>query len=268
MSALMAPPELEATERRYPALISPRRALAIIELMRLPPGGAALDVACGRGGLLVDAVAMYGCSGLGLGEDPALLAQARADAAANGVAGRTEFRACTPLEFVAERRYDAILCVGAAAAFGAPAEAAARCLEWLRVGGVLLVGDPFLRRAPPPGYRALLGTAVEQLPMTGGHAHTIVAAGYELLATAVCSESEWDAHESAAYRACLQSAAARPGDPQARELRARAELRYHAYWKYGRDTLGYAFHAFRKPRAPLRAVGAAPVAAAPGAAAP
>ena len=260
MSALMVPPELEGAERRYPALISARRAMAVIELMRVPPGGAALDVACGRGGLLIDAVALGGCTGLGLGSDAAQLAQARADAAANGVAPYTEFRQCAPLAFIAERRYDAILCVGATAAFGTPDEAAARCLEWLRVGGVLLMGEPFLRRPPPPGYRALLGDALEQLPMTGGHARTIVAAGYELLATAVCSESEWDAHESATYRACLHSAAARPADPAALALRARAEARYHAYWKYGRDTLGYAFHAFRKPRAPLRAVAGCPVA--------
>jgi hypothetical protein len=39
-----------------------------------------------------------------------------------------------------------------------------------------------------------------------------------------------------------------------RSSSARAERWHQAYWRHGRDTLGYALHAFRKPRHALHLV--------------
>jgi cyclopropane fatty-acyl-phospholipid synthase-like methyltransferase len=256
-------PELVAAdidERRYPAPVSARRALAVIDMLRVPAAGCVLDVACGRGGLLLDTVALHDCQGLGLAAEDAIAAAARASAEREGLAARVEFSATAATAFTPARRFDAILCVGAAtSAFGTLEEAAARCLDWLRVGGVLVLGAPFLRRAPAPGYHAVLGTAAQTLLMRGAAARAFVDAGFELLVTAICSESEWDAHETARYRASLRYSAARPDDAGAAALRERAEAWYQAYWTYGRDTLGYSFHAFRKPRQPLRAIAPARV---------
>jgi SAM-dependent methyltransferase len=243
--------------RRYPAPVSARRALAVIEMLRLPPAGRVLDLAAGTGGLLLDAMALNEGRGLGLVANEADAGLARAAAVREGLDARVEFRVVPPGEFAPTERFDAILLVQPTpSADGGPELAAARCRDWLRVGGVLLVGQPFLRRPPPPRYRALLGAAGQGLRTTGACAAAIVAAGFELLVTAVCSETEWDAHESASYRARLHYAAAFPDPRAASALRERAETWYHAYWRYGRDTLGFSFHAFRKPR------GLAPVAVA------
>ena len=235
--------------RRYPAPVSARRALAAIEMLHLPPGGRVLDLAAGTGGLLLDAMALSEGRGLGLVANEADAERARAAARREGLEARVEFRVGSAERFVPEERYDAILLVQPAAiAGGDPESDAARCLEWLRVGGVLLVGRPFLRRPPPPGYRALLGAAGAGLKSTGASAGAFVAAGFELLVTAVLSESEWDAHESASYRESLRRAAVLPDASVASVVRERAEAWYRAYWRYGRDTLGFSFHALRKPR--------------------
>lgn len=248
-------PNAAPLARRYPAPLSARRALAVIEMLRLPPAGRVLDLAAGTGGLLLDAMTLNEGRGLGLVASETDATLARAAAVREGLAGRAEFQVVAPAEFVPTERFDAILLVEpTASADGGPELAAARCLDWLKVGGVLLVGQPFLRRPPPPLYRALLGAAGHGLRSTGASAGAIVAAGFELLVTAVCSESEWDAHESASYRARLSYAAGFEDARAARALRERAETWYHAYWRYGRDTLGFALHAFRKPRG-LSAVG-------------
>jgi cyclopropane fatty-acyl-phospholipid synthase-like methyltransferase len=252
MAPVHAPAEA-ADERRYPAPVSARRARAIAELLEVAPGGAVLDLGAGPAGLLFDAVAAYDCRGVGLVGREADAAAARAAAEHEGLSARIEFRTTPPAEFLPTRRFDAILCVGDhARPGGALEEAAEHCLAWLRVGGVFVYGEPFLRRPPPPVYRALLGAAGEGLRLPGVSARTIVAAGFELTLTAVLSESEWDAHESAAYRASLRRAALDADDGQA--LRERAERWYQAYWRHGRDTLGYALHAFRKPRHALTVV--------------
>ncbi|HXQ63456.1 MAG TPA: class I SAM-dependent methyltransferase [Steroidobacteraceae bacterium] len=230
--------------------MSARRALAVIEMLRVPRGGCVLDLAAGTGGLLLDAVALHDCRGLGLVASESLAAAGRAAASGEGLAARVDFAVAAMPECVPTRRFDAILCVAPEPPPCSSLEAvAARCLEWLRVGGVFVLGEPFLRRAPAPGYRALLGEAGARLRMTGASASSIVGAGFELLVTAVCSESEWDAHESAVYRATLKYAATQHDELQATALKERADAWYQAYWRYGRDTLGFAFHAFRKPRA-------------------
>jgi SAM-dependent methyltransferase len=247
-------PALAPERRRYPAPVSAQRALSVLERLPLHADAHVLDVACGRGGLLLDTVALHGCQALGLTTDPAALAEAREFAVGERLDARAEFRLGSAADFVPEHRYDAILCVGAPEQFGALEETASRCLEWLRVGGMLVFGAPFLRRTPPTGYREVLGAAAEHLRPSGVYARSVVGSGFELMVTAVCSESEWDAYESAAYRAQVRYASAHPDEPGIDGLRERADAWYQAYWKYGRDTLGYAFHLFRRPRAVLRAV--------------
>jgi SAM-dependent methyltransferase len=240
---------------RYPAPVSARRALAVAELLEVAPGGTVLDLGDGPTGLLLDAVARNACRGLGLVASATAAAAARATAEREGLGERIEFRVVAAPEFVPPPRVDAVLGVGGLSRPPGPLEAAAgRCLGWLRVGGLFVYGEPFLRRTPAPVYRELLGADGEGLPMPGVSARTVVAAGFELTLTAVLSESEWDAHESAVYRASLRRAAESADQLGAAALRERAERRYQAYWRHGRDTLGYALHAFRKPRHPLYAV--------------
>jgi SAM-dependent methyltransferase len=247
-------PDHARAQPRYPAPVSARRALAVIEMLRLPRAARILDVAAGSGGLLLDAVALHDGSGLGLVSDESEATSARAAAEREGLAGRADFTVATPGTFAPERRFDAILCVRPTPApRDSFAAVAVDCFEWLRVGGVLLVGEPFLRRPPAPRYRALLGDAGAELAATGARAGALVAAGFELKVTVVCSESEWDAHESARYRAALREAANLTDESAARAVRERAEAWYHAYWRYGRDTLGFAFQAYGKPRS-LRAI--------------
>lgn len=234
--------------RRYPAPVSARRALAVVEMLRLPPGGRVLDLAADAGGLLMDAVAQSEGRGLGIVTRESDAEALRGAAASEGLGGRLDFALSTAFLDPAER-FDAILSVQAATAVdGGPALETEENLRWLRVGGTLVVGEPFLRRTPSPRYRELLGDSARDLKTVGGTARSIVARGFELLVTAVLSETEWDAHESASFRATQAYAATLLDQRAAARLVERAESWYHAYWMYGRDTLGFAFQSFRKAR--------------------
>ncbi len=120
-------PEAPRPDRRYPAPVCARRALAVIRMLRLPTASRVLDLAAGSGGLLLDAMAVSEGRGLGLVAGEADAALARAAAEREGLAERVEFRVATPDSFVAGERYDAILFVlQAPSAEGAPELVAAR----------------------------------------------------------------------------------------------------------------------------------------------
>jgi cyclopropane fatty-acyl-phospholipid synthase-like methyltransferase len=167
MHRVHAPPA--ATDaRRYPAPVAARRALAVAELLAVASDGSVLDLGGAPAGPLFDAVTRNGCRGHGLVRSAAALPAARAAAEREGLAARVEFSAATPAEFVPTRRYDAILCLGDLThPRAALDDAAGRCRAWLRGGGLLVCGEPFLRRAPAPAYRALLASAGEGLRMPG-----------------------------------------------------------------------------------------------------
>lgn len=235
--------------RRYPAPLGASRVLSVIEMLRLPPGGNLLDLAAGAGGVLLDAVALSDGRGVGLIAAQADLAAARAAAAGEGLEARAEFVLATAAAFDTAQRFDAILSIRSLASTApVPGLDPGRSLGWLRPGGVLVVGEPFFRRPPSPAYRALLGDAATAIGGPGASARAIVAAGYELLVSATLSETEWDAEASSSYRAALAAAAACADARLAGALRERADARYHGYWDFGRDTLGYAFQAFRRAR--------------------
>jgi precorrin-6B methylase 2 len=44
------------------------------------------------------------------------------------------------------------------------------------------------------------------------------------------------------------------GEAAAVQARNRAQSLYHAYWRHGRDALGFGLHVFRKPRGAVRLV--------------
>jgi len=247
---------------RYPPPVSASRALALVERLTTAPGGLILDVGCGTGGLLLDTVALHRCRGVGYERNSELATLARAQVQAEGQEQSIEIRNQPAREANPAERFDAILSLDAADSFGSVAEAAERCHGWLKVGGLFVLGEPFLRRAPGARYRGLLGdrlgVAAERLDGNGAAARAVVRAGFELLWTAILSEAEWDAYEGASYRAITAYASQHPEDPDALMLRQRAEAWYQGYWNGGRDTLAFGVHGFVRPRRQLALVKVTP----------
>jgi SAM-dependent methyltransferase len=247
---------LDRRLQRYPPPLSAPRALALIERLAVPATGRILELGCGTGGLLLDAVAHYGCAGCGIEADAELVACARENVAAAGLAGRIEILGSDEFGPEPRTRYAAMVCCAATDAFGTLEEIAERACAWLNPGGLLVLGAPFLRRAASGKYVDLLVERLGALARGPGStgAPTVVRAGFELHFTMVLGEAEWDAYESASYRALLRYAALHPTDPDAAVIRARAEATYHGYWQHGRDSLGFALHCFGRARRTLAVV--------------
>jgi SAM-dependent methyltransferase len=244
---------------RYLYPLSSAKADSLIGALDIASGDLVIDLGCGNGGLLIDAIARGNCRGVGVEADATLLTLADAEARRRGAVQRLQLIHQPVAEYAAASGVaDTIICLGGTATFGGLGAAAARCYELLRVGGRLLLGDFFWRRSPPAAYRELLGPAALTVPALGANARITVNAGFEQQLTTLASESEWDAFETARYRSALADAerlaASTAGETAAAPARQRAQSLYQAYWRHGRDALGFGLHVFRKPRGPMRLV--------------
>lgn len=129
-------------------------ALGLLAEAGLAPGARALDPACGRGGAALTLAARLGCLVDGVDEDPALVAEAEAEARRLGLPCR--FRpgdAAGALEAAAGNPRDLVVWLGMGPALGGPVETAGALRRAVRPGGLVLLEGAFLREgaAPPDG---------------------------------------------------------------------------------------------------------------------
>jgi SAM-dependent methyltransferase len=241
---------------RYPPPLSGARALAIIDRLEVGPEGTLLELGCGTAGFLIDAVRRHGCRGLGVEADAELATAARIAVDDARLSARIEIASRADAGLDERSRFAAIVCLTSGEPYGSPGEIAASARALLAPQGLLVLGAPFLRKPPARGYFELIAPRLPpgaEAP-GGAIAQTVVRAGFELLSTMVLAEAEWDAYESASYRALIDYAEAHAGDPEARDIRARAEACYHGYWQHGREVLGFMLHCFARARRPLAVV--------------
>jgi len=199
-----------------------------------------LDVGCGAGELLARIKARHGARTEGIEPAPDWAAAARERGV--DIVHEAAFRDVT-LELGG---YDLVCCLASSHAVGPWADALSGLAALARAdGGLGLVGEGFWRREPSAGYlEALDGASADELPdgleeLEAGAGE----AGWEVLATAVASDADWEAYEQTLIvngEAALED----EDDPALRAWIDAAKAR----WDHpdGRDTIGFALLTLRR----------------------
>ncbi|MER5770386.1 SAM-dependent methyltransferase [Streptomyces sp. NPDC001985] len=198
-----------------------------------------LDLGCGRAVWLERAARNRpGLRAEGVDLDAAAVARGRENLRAAGLDGRIALHTGDAAGFAPGHRFDVVICVGAAHAFGGllPALEAAR--RHLAPGGTALIGDGFWEREPD---RAALGAgfAADEYDTLAVTVDRVTAEGWTPVHGHVSSLAEWDAYEWAWTGTLARWGLDHPEDPESGDaLRAAAEHR--AGWLRGyRRTLGF-----------------------------
>ena len=125
-----------------------------VEAMALPRGGRVLDIACGKGELLVRLALRYGARGTGIDLSPYSRRDAKESARSRAPRARLQFVLKDGAAFRPPRgvRYDAACCVGATWVFGGWEGTLRALIRLAAPGGTLVVGHPFWRRPPSDAY--------------------------------------------------------------------------------------------------------------------
>jgi len=119
--------------------------------------------------------------------------------------------------------------------------------ESVRPGGMLLWGETIWKREPSEMVRLLLGPGVANYAPHADCVRAGEAADLLPLYATTSSEQEWDEYAFRYTTALENHVRDHPDDPDAAELRNRAQGWRGLYLHEGRDSMGFGLYLFRKP---------------------
>ena len=225
--------------------ISREKLLELGERLRLGPGSTVLDVASGRGGPAVALAEAFGCRVHGIELRTDFHAVALERAAAAGLEETVTFELADAAEVeLPPDTYDVALCLGASFVWGGLAGTLDALEPVVRPDGHVVVGEPYWRRLPLP-----LDYADRDAPYTTleGTVDVFESGALRTVAVIASSEDDWDRYETLHWRAVGEWLDANPDHEDAPEVRRRRERDKRTYLRYGRELLGWALFAGRKP---------------------
>jgi SAM-dependent methyltransferase len=219
----------------------------MIRLLDLPRGARVLDIACGKGELLIRLAEQHATRGVGVDISAYCIADVRATAAARAPGAEIELLTMDAVDYHgAPASFDLACCVGASWTFGGH-EATLRALAALvRPGGQVLVGEPFWRLEPEPEYIEWSRLRRDEFGTHAGNVQAGVSMGLVPLYALASDENDFDRYESLQWRAAERYAREHPADPDVPELLARVTRGRHEYLTWGRATLGWSLYLFRR----------------------
>lgn len=227
--------------------LDPTKLDELLGLVNLPDGARVLDIATGKGEVLIRLAERTGLRGIGVDLSPFCVRDAGATARQRGVDARVAFVLADGASFdPGADPFDLTLCIGASWVFGGHRDTLTALRDRTRPGGQILVGEPYWRTNPSQEYLAAVHLAPDAFLTHAGN----VAAGADMglvpLYTMVSSADDWDRYEGLQWRAAERYAVSHPDDPDVPELLERSRHRRDAYLAHGRDVLGWALYLFRR----------------------
>ncbi|WDZ93504.1 cyclopropane-fatty-acyl-phospholipid synthase family protein [Nocardiopsis sp. HUAS JQ3] len=221
---------------------------ALGESLRLDPGTRVLDLASGSGEMLCTWARDLGFTGTGVDISTLFTEQARARAAELGVADRVEFVHGDAAGHVADEPVDLAACVGATWIGGGVAGTVELLERSLRPGGMMLVGEPYWRTAPPDEETArdCNATAIAdflELPDLIGRFQGL---GYDVVEMTLSDQDSWDRYAAAQWLSMRRWLDRNPDDELAAEVREELSTEPVRYARGTREYLGWGVFALMR----------------------
>ena len=221
--------------------ITPEKLATLGAALRLESGTRVLDLGSGSGEMLCTWGRDHGIVGTGVDMSRLFFEQAKRRAEELGVAKQVNFIHGDAAGYVAEEKVDVAACVGATWIGGGLAGTIGLLAQSLRVGGVLLIGEPYWRRLPPTEEvaRGCLAGAVSDFLTLPDLLASFGRLGHDVVEMVLADQDGWDRYEAAKWLTMRRWLDANPDDELAEEVRARLTSEPERYATYTREFLGW-----------------------------
>jgi len=219
----------------------------LVGLLRLNPGSAVLDIACGKGELLTRLAERYGISGIGVDISQYFVADAEQKLRERVPDAQTQILNMNGTDYSPDQLFDLAMCIGASWVYKGHRGTLSALKSMTKPDALILVGEPFWLKDPDDAYLLAENLTRE---MFGTHYENVLVGedeGLFPLYTMVSSHDDWDRYETLQWYAAEKYARDNPDDPDVSEILTRVAHGRTDYLHWGRDTLGWAMYLFRKP---------------------
>lgn len=233
----------EIAEGDHPILnpFSPEKLDLLGSILNLNSSVRVLDLACGKGEMLVRWANDYEIRGVGVDISDVFLSSAHQRAFMMNVGDRVHFvHADAGTYPEPHHQFDLISCLGATWIGGGLTGTLNLMRQALNpAGGVLLVGEPFWIQPPPDEVLSALELQPDQFVSLGGTLKHFNEAGLELVDMVLAEQQDFDRYESRQWLNVHQFLNENDSYKDADALKQWMNKRRFNYLNYQRDYLGW-----------------------------
>ena len=219
----------------------------LVGLLRLNPGSAVLDIACGKGELLTRLAERYEISGIGVDISPYCVTAAIQKLRERVPGAQIQILNMDGADYSPDQLFDVAMCIGASWVYKGHRGTLSTLKTMTKPDALILIGEPFWLKDPDDAY--LVAENLRR-DMFGTHYENVLVGedeGLFPLYTMVSNQDDWDRYESLQWYAAEMHARDNPDDPDVSEILTRVARGRTNYLHWGRDTVGWAMYLFRKP---------------------
>lgn len=220
----------------------------VLDLLGLSSEARVLDLAAGKGEILIQVLERYGCRGEGLETSPLFMAAARGEAAQRLESEESvRFLELDPMDFAVDAEtYDLVVCIGSRP-FGDLRETLRRAWAMVHTGGHLLLGEWHWNNVEPdPRYIDFLGCGTDAYETHAGIVSMATKESFTPIYTVTAAIDEVDHYESLSMASIERWLRFNPGDAHASAIRERSRKWRDAYLEWGRKELGFGMYLLLK----------------------
>ncbi len=218
-------------------------------LLSLSKDSRVLDIACGKGEVLVRLAEKYRISGVGVDISPFCIRDCKEK--------HRQRAAETDLTFIeldgakyqpaSGELFDVVMCLGASWVFEDHIGTLRALKRMVRPGGLVIVGEPFWLKEPDTEYLKAIGMTRDSSRSHEENVYQGEEIGLSCLYTLVSNKDDWDHYETLQWWAVDNYIQSHRDDPDNQELLEKTKIEKRLYLRWGRDTFNWAVYIFRNP---------------------
>jgi len=225
----------------------------LCRLLRFKQGEYVLDIACGKGEFLVRLNELYDIIGVGVDISSYCIKDCLEKKRKRVANSDITFIEMDGKDYNPESNeiFDHSMCIGASWIYGGYRGTLQALKKMTKLGGLILVGEPFWLKEPEEEY---LKTEELKKEAFGTHYDNVNVGeeeGLTCLYTLVSNQDDWDHYETLQWWNVDVYIQQNPEDPDNQKLLEKTKRGKESYLRWGRDTSGWAIYVFKNLARPL-----------------